>query len=64
MLMPNQSTIIMKVYLTDKQMRKLADKVKEKYPWTCRKNTIYTAELVSVWKVEITDKHAELIKEL
>ena len=54
----------MKVYLNDAQMRKLADMVKEKEPWTCRKNTIYKAELVSRWKVEIRDADADRIKEL
>ena len=54
----------MKVYLNDAQMRKLADMVKEKYPWTCRKNTIYKVELVSRWKVEIRDADADMIKEL
>ena len=54
----------MKALLTDEQMRKLSERVKEKYPWTCRKNTIYHAELVSLWSVEIREEDAEMINNL
>ena len=54
----------MKVILTDRQMRKLAEMVEKKYPWTCRLNTIYEAELISLWSVEIRDEDAEMIDEL
>ena len=43
------------MYLTDTQMRRFAKSIEKKYPWTCKENTIYKAELEGVWKVRIKD---------
>lgn len=51
-----------RVILTDAQMRNFADKVRKTYPWSARCNTIYRAELISRWEVEIRECDAELLK--
>jgi len=43
----------MKVYviLTDEEMSEFSSVMHEKFPWLCRGNTKYNAELVSRWLV-------------
>ena len=46
------------LYLTDREINKVADYFAKKYPWICRENTIYSAELISIWKVEMSEDDA------
>lgn len=52
------------LYLTDSEIRKVADYFAQKYPWLCKGNTIYSAELISFWKVEIGENDAREIEHL
>lgn len=52
------------LYLTDSEINKVADYFASKYPWICRENTIYSAELISIWKVEIGENDAREIEHL
>ena len=46
------------LYLSDSEINKVADYFAKKYPWICRENTIYSAELLSIWKVEMSEDDA------
>jgi hypothetical protein len=53
----------MKITATEEQMASIRERLFNKYPYLYRKNTAYTAELISVYKVEVDDKFADDIKE-
>ena len=52
------------LYLTDEEMANISWYFSEKYHWLCKGNTIYSAELLSVWKVEIGEDDAREIEHL
>jgi len=52
------------LYLTDAEMSSLRDKLRKKYPWIQRENTIYSAKLVSVWVVKIDEEHYDSTREI
>lgn len=53
----------MTITVTEQQMGKIRDHLYSKYPWLYRKNTAFTAELISVWKVKFDPRFEQDIKD-
>ena len=54
----------MTINLTEAEMRKYADEIRNRYPWTMRDNTIYEAELVCYYKVKVSASAAAEMREI
>ena len=54
----------MTINLTEAEMRKYADEIRKRYPWTMRDNTIYEAELVCYYKVKVSASAAAEMREI
>ena len=44
------------IFLTDEQMRRFSKNAHERYPFIYRENSVYDAELESMWRVTLSDE--------
>ena len=59
----DQNFLIMKIRVTEEQMRRIHDYLFKKYPWLGRKNTAYEAECVSFYDLKFDKRFYQDIKE-
>ena len=52
------------IYVTDSEIDKISDYFHKQYPFIYRENTIFSAVLVGMWKVEIREEHTEEVQSL
>lgn len=41
------------IFVTDSEMERISDYLHNKYPFIYRENTLYTASLVGMWKLQV-----------
>ena len=51
-------------FVTDSEINKISDYFHKQYPFIYRENTIFSAVLVGMWKVEIREEHTEEVQSL
>lgn len=52
------------VYVTDDEINKISDYFHKQYPFIYRDNTIFSAVLVGMWRVEIKEEHIDEVRAL
>ena len=52
------------LHVTDEEMANISHYFQTKYPWICKENTIYDADLIPVWKIKIGEDDAREIEHL